>query len=147
MYLKSKLNHCCYLTVTVKLLLSVIYWRSGERAAPLYSRVTDPPEGGKKRRGRGSPLTFFRNISFALRHKNVLYIFITNADIKGQVQPSWNVQPTSRFHTNVPIVGVGGRFQSPEEDREGYSYQRLQTQTSPPCSLLTGPARRRTHKQ
>lgn len=25
MYLKSKLKHCCYLTVTVKLLLLVIY--------------------------------------------------------------------------------------------------------------------------
>lgn len=27
MYLKSELKHCCYLTVTVKVLLSVIYWR------------------------------------------------------------------------------------------------------------------------
>lgn len=57
MYLKSKLNHCCYLTVTVNLLLSVIYWRSGERAAPVYSRVMDPPVGEGRREEAGSRLS------------------------------------------------------------------------------------------
>lgn len=56
MYLKLKLTHCCYLTVTVNLLLSVIYWRPGERAALFYSRVTDP-SGRRPQRGGATAIS------------------------------------------------------------------------------------------
>lgn len=37
MYLKSELKHCCYLTVTVKVLLSVIYWRPPRKRAACFT--------------------------------------------------------------------------------------------------------------
>lgn len=60
MYLKLKLTHCCYLTVTVNLLLSVIY-RPVRQAALFYSRVTAPSGGGGggEGRGHGAPRPFF----------------------------------------------------------------------------------------
>lgn len=54
MYLKSKLKHCCYLTVTVKLLCLVIYWWPGKQATHFIGKVE--VKGGIKgsgARGRG----------------------------------------------------------------------------------------------
>lgn len=134
MYLKLKLTHCCYLTVTVNLLLSVIYWRPGERAALFYSRVTDPSGGGggKGAGPRLSPPVLLK--PFALRHQNVLYIFITTRNSRAP-SPAVVERRPLRFRTNVPTAGDRGR----EAEGEDRSYQRLQSQTSPPCSLLTGP--------
>lgn len=81
MYLKSKLNHCCYLTVTVKLLLSVIYWRSGEWVTPLYSRVTDPHRGEAGRAGpQLAPRVLLKYI-FCTETQKCSVHFSNNADV------------------------------------------------------------------
>lgn len=69
-YLKSKLEHCCYLTVTVQLLLLVIYWWSLEQAS--YFTVGTQVGGAHLSRARLF-LKFFWNISFALRHTKMLF--------------------------------------------------------------------------
>lgn len=70
MYLKTKLKHCCYLTVTVKLLLLVIYlWSCKEANYFAVGAQIGGKCGGTFIKGTAF-LKFFWNISFALRHKN-----------------------------------------------------------------------------
>lgn len=97
MYLKSKLKHCCYLTVTVKLLLLVIYWWSCKQASYFTpgAQVVGVGWGGGAFVKGTAFLKFLWNISFALRHKNViLYIFITAEPTTGttNVKPSCHVE-------------------------------------------------------
>lgn len=133
--------------VTVKLLLWVIYWR----AAALRSAGGSRTHRGKAGRAgpQLAPRLLLKSI-FCTETQKCSVHFSNNADVADAESSRRGMSDrplataTRRFHTNVPTVGEGGVQRGEGEES---SYERAQSQNSAPCSLLTGPARRRAHQQ
>lgn len=139
-------------TASVGYLLAV--WGAGCSALQVGSQTHG--RGGWGEAGRAgpqlAPRILLKYIFCTETQKKCSVHFSNNADV-AEIQPPWNVPPTSGdrhaslSHECADLWRPGGGGESKEGEGEEYAYQRPQRQTSPPCSLLTGPARRRTHQQ